>query len=423
MAIIGLRDTSGFTTNGERPQNWRETLLLMYPNSAEAAKAPLTALTSLMKEKSTDDPHFHWFTKTLDDRRLKVGAAMLTAAAGAATTIVIDETYKPAIIAYENTVVLVEHTGEMLLVTADPTTATGLVVSRGFAGSTPAALDPAVAGTNPYLLIVGSSFEEGSMPPSGVNFDPEELYNYTQIFRRTLEITRTAAKTRLRTGDAVKEARRECLEYTSVDMERAFILGRRSLNTYKGKPQRTTGGVVWQIQQAAPQNIWTAPSGDLDMDTLEIQLETMFRYGSYEKMAFAGNGALLALQQVVRKNTNYQIFNNEKEYGMKITKLVTPFGELAVKVHPLFTQNSGGTTAGTDFTAMSNWILTLDMERVRYRYLTDSDLDYQTKLEPNGLDGLQSGYLAECGIEIEFAETCHLWKNIKAGVKDTDPTP
>jgi hypothetical protein len=423
MAIIGLRDTSGFTTNGERPQNWRETLLLLYPNSAEAAKAPLTALTSLMKEKSTDDPHFHWFTKTLDDRRLKVNVALGAGTAGAAASLAIDAAFKPSIIAYENTVILVEHTGEQLLVTADPTDPNTLVVSRGYAGSTPAAWDPTAAGVNPYILIIGSAFEEGSMPPSGVNFDPEELYNYTQIFRRTLEITRTAAKTRLRTGDAVKEARRECLEYTSVDMERAFILGRRSISTYKGKPQRTTGGIVWQIEQAAPENIWTAPTGDLDMDTMELQLEKMFRYGSYEKMAFAGNGALLALQQVVRKNTNYQIFSNEKEYGMKITKLVTPFGELAVKVHPLFTQNSGGTNGGTDYTAMSNWILTLDMERIRYRYLTDSDLDYQSKLEPNGLDGLQSGYLAECGIEVEFAETCHLWKNIRAGIKDVVVTP
>jgi Family of unknown function (DUF5309) len=419
MAIIGLRDTSGFTTAGERPQNWRETLLLLYPNSAEAAKAPLTALTSLMKEKSTDDPHFHWFTKTLDDRRVKLTAALTAVAAGTAGTLTVDPAFKPAIVVYENSVLYVEQTGEVLLVTADPIDSTSIQVTRGFGASTPTAIDPAVAGTNPYALIIGSAFEEGSMPPSGVNFDPEELYNYTQIFRRTLEITRTAAKTRLRTGDAVKEARREALEYTSVDMERAFILGRRSLSTYKGKPQRTTGGVVWQIAQAAPENIWTVPTtGSVDMNTLELKLETLFRYGSYEKMAFAGNGALLALQQIVRKNTNYQIFANEKEYGMKITRLVTPFGELAVKVHPLFTQNAGGVTAGTEFTAMSNWLLILDMERLRYRYLTDSDLDYQTKLEPNGLDGMQSGYLAECGIEIEFAETCHLWKNVRAGIKD-----
>src|SRR5215510_5179918 len=104
MAIIGLRDTSGFTTPGERPQNWRETLLLLYPNSAEAAKAPLTALTSLMKEASTDDPHYHWFTKTLDDRRLKLSVALAASAAGTVEDLTVDATFKPSIIAYENTV-------------------------------------------------------------------------------------------------------------------------------------------------------------------------------------------------------------------------------------------------------------------------------------------------------------------------------
>lgn len=90
-----------------------------------------------------------------------------------------------------------------------------------------------------------------------------------------------------------------------------------------------------------------------------------------------------------------------------------------MKAHPLFTQNSGGTTGGTAYSGMSNWMLILDMDRIRYRYLTDSDLDYETKLEENGLDGMKSGYIGECGIEIEFAETCHLWKNVVAGIADT----
>jgi hypothetical protein len=414
MAIIGMRDTSLFTTNGERPQNWREALLMLYPNSAEAAKAPLTALTALMKEKSTDDPQYHWFTKELDDRRLKLSAAITNVA----TAIPIDDTFKTAIIVGKNTVLYVEHTGEIMFVSADPTASNAITVTRAFAGSTNVAVDPTVAGTNPYLLVIGTAFEEGSLAPTGLNFDPQEIYNYTQIFRRTLEMTRTASKTRLRTGDAVKEARRECLEYMSVDMERAFILGRRSLATYQGKPQRTTGGIIWQIQQAAPANIVTLVGGNLSMNVLEVNMEALFRFGSFEKMAFAGNGALLAIQQAVRKNTNYQIFANEKEYGMRVTRIVSPFGELVLKVHPLFTQNVGGTTAGTPFYGMNNWMLILDMDKVRYRYLTDSDLDYQADLQTNGLDGLKAGYLAECGIEIEHAKTCFLWKNVVAGIVD-----
>lgn len=417
MPIIGLRDTSGFTTS-QRPENWRETLMLLYPNSAEAAKAPLTALTSLMKEKSTDDPHFHWFTKELDDRRLKLAAAFTTGA----TTMTVDPAFKSAFIAGEKTLLYVEQTGEIILLTADPIATNTIQVRRGVGGSAAAAVDPTVAGTNPYLLIIGTSFEEGSLAPSGLNFEPQDVFNYTQIFRRTLEATRTAAKTRLRTGDAIKEARRECLEYMSVDMERAFILGRRGLSTYNGKPQRQTGGIIWQIEQAAPENIKnfaTLYPGGLTMDALEIQMEALFRVGSSEKMAFCGNAFLLAIQQVIRKNTNWDVQSGIKEFGMKVTRIVTPFGELVLKAHPLFTQNAGGTTAGTAFYGMNNWSLILDMDKLSYRYLTDSDLDYQSDLTPVGLDGMKSGYLAECGIELNHAKTCHLWKGITKGVKDS----
>lgn len=54
MAINGLRTTANFVTD-QRPKNWRETILLLYPNG----KAPLTALTSLMKSEKTDDPEFN----------------------------------------------------------------------------------------------------------------------------------------------------------------------------------------------------------------------------------------------------------------------------------------------------------------------------------------------------------------------------
>src|SRR5690554_2956834 len=93
MAINGLRDTSNFVAN-QRPENWRQTLLLLYPNSAEAGKAPLTALTSLMKEESTDDPVFHWWEKALDDRRLQLAENLDTSTGTQA--IDVDATFKSA---------------------------------------------------------------------------------------------------------------------------------------------------------------------------------------------------------------------------------------------------------------------------------------------------------------------------------------
>ncbi len=60
MAFLGMRGTGDWAAN-ERPENWRQGILRLYPNGM----APLTAILSKMKNSSTDDPVFHWWTKSL----------------------------------------------------------------------------------------------------------------------------------------------------------------------------------------------------------------------------------------------------------------------------------------------------------------------------------------------------------------------
>lgn len=417
MAILGMRDTSNFVAN-QRPENWREALLLLYPNSADAAKAPLTALTSLMGSESTDDPVYHWWEKTLDDRRLKLAAD----ATDVATTLTINTTWKDnatAKIAKAGDILLVEETGELMEVTADPSAAGSITVARGVAGTTPTAVGYNDAGKNPFLLIIGSAFEEGSLAPSGVNYDPREKYNYTQIFRSTLEMTRTASKTRLRTGDQVKEARREALEYIGIDLEKAFWFGRRYATTKNGRPQRFMGGFQWYLQTFASGNIVNRAGVAIDMDWVDEQMELIFRYGSSEKIVFAGNLALLAIQAAVRKNTSYQIFQGEKEYGIRVTRLVSPYGELVFKVHPIFNQITGGTSNGQPYYGMNSWAAVVDQAKLKYRYLKDSDVKYEGDLTEIGRDGMKSGFLGECGIEMQFPETHFLFKGLTGGAVDS----
>lgn len=417
MAISGLRNSDNFVS-GERPQNYREGLLRLYPNSAEAMKAPLTALTSMMKSRVTDDPVFHWWEKKLDDRRFKLAASI-----GAGDTdLAVDTAWKDnagSFIAKKGDVIYVEQTGERMRVSADPVSNGVLTVQRGAAGSTATAVTITNAGVNPYMFIIGSAYEENSKAPPGVNYDPKEKYNYTQIFRNTLEMSRTAQNTRLRSTEQVKEAKRECLEIISIDMERAFIFGRRAATTGNGQPLRYTGGIIWYLETYAPNNIVSVPSATLDADYLDFIMATIFKFGSNEKIAFGGLGALATLQGAVRKNGHYTISAGEKEYGMRVIRLISPFGTLVFKDHPLFSQMDGGTTAGTPFYSMSNWLLILDMSNITYRYLTNSDLKYEPKLEDNDVDGMKSGYIAECGLEFAHPETHFLFKNVSIPAVDT----
>lgn len=417
MPILGMRHTDNFVTN-QRPQNWRETILLMYPTSAEAAKAPLTALTAVMKKRSVDDPVFHWWEKGLNNRRFLLTANIAAVAGGTAGSLTVDATYNPSTSLKKNDLLLAEHTGEVLRVSADPTATNTIPVIRGAnTGGAGLAITAAGAGVNPYFMVIGSAFEEGSDAPTGVNFDPNERSNYTQIFRSTLEMTRTAQRTRLRTGDAVKEAKRECLEYYSVDIERAFWFGKKGATTINGKPLRMMSGILEQIEATSSANIITADaSAGEDMDWLSALLRDIFKDGSSEKVAFVGNGALHTVGEIVRKNTDMTIESGIKEYGMRVSRLHSAFGTLVLKSHPLFSQQSGGTNGGSAFYSYDSMMVVLDMAFIKYVYL--DDIQYQPELNVKALDGIKSGYLAEISIEVGHPKTHWIVKNLAKAAKD-----
>src|SRR3990167_11354669 len=191
MSIQGLRTTSNFVTD-QRPKNWREGILMLYPNG----KAPLTGLTSQMKEESTNDPEFNWWEKEIDDRRIGIATSYVALATNDTSITVTGD----ALTLKEGDLLYAEQTGEIMLVAADPVSDTVFTAIRGYAGTT-TKIGVLVgtgtgAGVSPVLQIIGSANEEGSLAPTGISFDPTKRTSYTQIFRNTLEMTRTAMKTR-----------------------------------------------------------------------------------------------------------------------------------------------------------------------------------------------------------------------------------
>lgn len=411
MSILGLRSTADFTVDGQRPKNWREGILKLYPNG----NAPLTALTALMKERKVDDPEYSWYTRLLTNRRLLLtadvggtsGDTTLTVAANGATS-------RGARELKQGDVLYLENTGELVRVTADPASDTAITVSRGFAGTSITAIDFNGTNVNPNVLVVGSAYEEGSLSPSGVQLDPVKQYNYTQIFRTAVEFTRTASKTRLRTGEQVKQARADALEMIGMDLERAFLLGSRSEGTLNGRPLRTTGGILSFM--AAGNKV--AAGATTDMATLEGYLKDAFAYGSDEKIGFCGNKAMLVLQQIIRLNSTYQIGSNEKIYGMNIQRLTCPFGDLLLKRHPLFNNVPGGLNAGASaYVGMDSWLLVIDQANLTYTYI--DDISYKDNRQVNDMDGMKAEYLGEVGLEIHHPDTFYLLKGLTAAAVDS----
>lgn len=405
--FFGMRGTGDWATD-QRPKNWREMILFLYPNG----DAPLTAIMSMMKAERVSDPEFYWWTKSLPTQGGAVTNVYIDILSTAYTTggVAGDILYVNVALAVANHF----RAGHQVLLRnssnyADDCNAkVTSVVKNGASSYLVVKLleaDPTTTGIADCntVLVIGNINAEGAVMPDAISYDPTKLYNYTQIFRTPLEITRTALRTKLRTGDAKKEAKRECLELHSVEMEKAFIWGARSENTGdNGKPERTTGGLIEWINDNSgiTSDYVTDSSAGVDGKTwlqggeewLDYYLEQIFRYGGNDRMAFVGSGTLLEINKLVKLYGNYQLTPQTTSYGIKVRTWETPFGSLHMKLHPLFSYE----------TTNRNSMLVFDPSDIRYRYIDDTSFYDDPEKKNTGytrIDGTKEEYLTECGLE------------------------
>lgn len=393
MAFPGMKSTADFAAN-ERPQNYREGLLMLAPRNG----ASLFALTAAMQSESTNDPIFNWWEEKVQMHNYAVSADVTNVA----TTIPLvsgGTQLKPG------DTIRADASGEVMLVVTvvsdTSITVTRAVGPGGSAAGTAAAI---VAATNAKLLYIGSAYREGAPRSVGVSFNPVQYSNVTQIFRDPIEITRTATKTQYRTGDPLKNDRRRAMNKHSMGIERAFWLGTRYETVEAGQPKRYTDGVLNRIPAA---NIVTVSGGVLDMDELESYLAGMFAYGSGEKLAFGSIATMVKLGALARKNSLYQWGPREKEYGMDVQRFFSPAGTLVLTEHPLFGQ------AGQ---FLANDLVIMDTANLKYRYITDT-VKLNNREDP-GTDGQCEEWLTECGLEVHYADTFFWLRGINSVAKD-----
>jgi hypothetical protein len=415
MSIQGLRTTADYGTRyTERPENWREGVLELEPNG----ETPLYALTAAMKSITVDDPIFHHYEEELPTYRIALGAN-LDASSGSATITVVDGTSSTRTLGVSakyfkiGDILLVEHTGEQLYVSA-VNSATSLTVTREFGDTSATAVDYDDSATNPNLLLVGSTFEEGSAAPEGRDYSPVRIMNYTQIFRDTLEIARTAKDSRYRTGDALKEAKRRAMTKHKASIERAFFFSELADGTRNGRIWRKMNGI---LNQLPADNKLVPTNNTWNMSEFEEAMERVFLYGSSEKMAYCGSLALTAMNQIARRNSDagFSMSEIHKEYGMNVRRFETPHGVLVLKTHPQFSYIRGG----TGYTAINSDMFILDMDKIRYVKFKNADTTFQDRLQTPGTDGIKAGYLTECSIQLSHA-ACHFHvKGLTTGAADS----
>lgn len=410
---------SGRWSSVERPENYRELLLRLFPNGS----APLNAVLAKLGKESTDDPHYHWFTKKYQDKGFDlVGSgvylepeltnAYTSNAATAGQSVYASTTLDTAKRIREGHEVILrdsdDHSNDLVC----------RVIQVGRLTDTTSFIEcqllhadgdgNAGAASADRILIAGNMNAEGAARPMSIAYNNAEWGNYCQIFRNSLSMSRTAMKTRLRTPDQYKEAKKDTMLDHNAEMEDAFIWGRKTLGfDANGQPIRTTDGIVNMIRAGYPANIIDVArdatySGQtfsqFGKTALDAQMEQSFREGdATEKFVLCGNAYMLAIQNIVEANSMYNITQGEAKYGIKVTTLESTFGVWHLKRAPRFTKE----------TSTSASALVLEPDKIKLRYVDDTFFtpdDNFKKGGGNGVDGKEEEFITEAGIELHHPE-------------------
>ena len=424
--FLGMRGTGDWVAD-QRPMNWREQIMYLYPNGM----APLTAILSMMGSEAVDDPQFHWWTQ----EQTAVGGAV----AGVFTLPDLSNAYAGGGVASDVVYISVTTTlanrireGHQILLrdasdyTVDVvgkvtgvvrgTTNSVLTVKLLEADDNSATHDLQNCDT---FKIIGNINPEGGEMPDAIALNPTKVYNLTQIFRTPLSLTRTALKTKLRTPEQRAKAKAEALEMHSWEMELAFLWGIRTENIGdNGKPERTTMGVINFIRQYAAANCddyalnatyagqdWTV-GGEA---WLKNMLEQIFRYGASEKLVLCGSGFLLGIDALAMTGGQINLQPAQKTYGMEIREWLTPFGKINMKTHPLFSYDATTRNMG----------VVLEPKELTYKYIDDTtfygESSQKTHTEGYGqrrVDGINEEFLTEAGLEFGLAQKCGLLNGV-----------
>ena len=334
-----------------------------------AGKDPVTKEGKAMKKVETTDPQFKWFEDEFGRRQLTASGNVDPD--GGNLTITGQSQYLQA--------------GDVIIVAAQKwvfqvlsvTDGDVVVVGPELGGATGAAAS--AAGD---VWLIGNANEEGAGLRDIKSTIAAEVYNYCQIFRTPIGITETAKNTKTWTkeNDFDYQRRKKGIEHM-VDIERAFLFGKRGLVTTGTHPKRFSAGILSRIQTYATAGVDTEAE-------VESWLESLFAHGNVEKYLFASASVVSMINGWAKGKL--QVMSKDKTYGLRITTYDSPHGTLHMIKHPLLT----GTTYG-------NYAVGLDMETLTYRYLSNRDTKLMTNRQAPGEDSQVDEYLSEVGLQME----------------------
>ena len=254
---------------------------------------------------------------------------------------------------------------------------------------------PFKKGSNKFVVIIGNLNAEGATLRAIKQREPVKKTNFTQIIRTPVGATATLQATKTYGPKPLSWYRHLGGIEHATDLERTMLFGERNKDQSDGQNRRSTGGIL----EYCNENILDVSATTLTEQSFVEWLETVFRYGSKEKVLLAC--ARLCTHIDLWSLGKLQTVAKDKTYGVGIKEYMSSHGTLYIVKHHLLE----GATYGKQG-------VVLDMENVAYCPLEGRDTHLLTNRQANDEDAQKDEYLTEFGIEVRLPKTHAIIKGV-----------
>jgi hypothetical protein len=387
-SVLGRRGVADWSTPDERPKDYMGEAFKLFPDVGQLCNA-LSKVTN-GRTNTVTDPEYKCFEWRLPDMAFTVNGSQATAD----TVIEIDAPGSTPAKGLKAGDILIDETSkEQVLVEADPVSPyTSIVVRRHWGGTNAGS---AIANDS-ILRWNGSAYGDGSRAPKAVSRNHVVVTNYIQTFKETANMPRIAEGMSTRPQKPWPQLKAEALERLKIKMEYAFLFGVAAEDSdADGNRLSTTAGITSLVTT----NVFDYSSTGISLDDFEDAMASIFKYGSKEKLAVGGNGAMLILNRMFRKNNMGTWAMNQvqnKAGGMRLTEYAHPFGSLMFAPSTLMTQS----------TAWTSWLVVVDLDNVDMVKMPNGNIAFHDNAQETDRSSHKGYYEAMLGLRLGLEE-CH----------------
>lgn len=375
------------------------TMLRLFPNGS----FPLWGLLSQQSRSTAKAASHGYFSKTMQFGSVQVNSAAI----GAATTVIpVDSS--TGILA---DMVLYNPTTRENMRVASVDSAVQITVTRAYGRVAGAAV-----ADDQVLLVVGTSYAEGSARPTARGMTTVFVPNYTQIFRNAWALTDTARASLAEMGFSnVQENRKDCSMLHSSEAESAIFFGQPVMDTTGTQPRHATQGIYDACDQYAPANTNTAAATTTFAQLITL-VEGAFTYStdmgnSKMRTAFCGATAMKVLHDIGRMSGQVTISQEETSFGMQFTRFKFYKGTIILIEHPMFNA----------WAELSKLMVIVELSALRLAFLNGRDTKAEEfggegRNNANGVDAVGGSLTSEFAVELINPYACAVVEGLTAAV-------